>query len=252
MADRARSVLRRAVAVSLTGICGAAVVTGGSLAWHHFEESPEWEVHEVRIEGNERASTPALMHLANIRESDHLLDLDLEKARIEVERHPWVKTATVKRDYPSTVEIVVEEYEPMMLLALEHLYYVDADGTPFRTAQAEDLNYPILTGIRPDLAQNQPDHARAVIAGALRIHNAVLDHPVVGPDHLSEIHFSAEVGFELVLRTGSRLVFGIGNPQAPLDRLNRLIGVGLDLHTPQRVDLDANTVAVATPLSNPS
>ena len=66
----------------------------------------------------------------------------------------------------------------MMLLALEHLYYVDADGTPFRTAQAEDLNYPILTGIRPDLAQNQPDHARAVIAGALRF-IMPYHHPVV-------------------------------------------------------------------------
>jgi hypothetical protein len=226
-------------------------VTGASLAWHHFEEAPEWEVHEVSIEGNERASSPAIMHLANIRQSDHLLDVDLEQTRAEVERHPWVKSAYITREYPSTIHIDVEEYEPLMLLALERLYYVDQDGTPFRTASSEDLDYPTLTGIRPDLAQNQPDHARAVIAGALRLYEAIEDHERVGPKQLSEIHFSSEYGFELVLRRGSRLVFGIGDPAEPLTRLNRLLGIGLDLDSPQRVDLDADTVAVATPIPSP-
>ena len=120
-----------------------------------------------------------------------------------------------------------------------------------RTANAEDLDYPIVTGIRPDLAHNRPDHARAVLAGAMRLHRATAGHDVIGSDQISEIHFSNEVGFELVLRTGSRLVFGIDDPEEPLARLNRLLGIGLDLDSPQRVDLDADTVAVATPIPSP-
>ena len=249
---RPRYTVRRALRVVLTGLIGAGVVTGGSLGWHHFEEAPEWEVHEVQITGNTRASTPAIMHLANIRKSDHLLDIDLEATQSEIERHPWVKSATIHRDYPSTIRVEVEEYEPVLLLALERLYYVDEEGTPFRSAKSNQLDYPVLTGIRPDLAQNQPDHARAVIAGALRLYRAIETHPQIGPSQISEIHFSNEVGFELVLRSGSRLVFGIHTPEQPLSRLNRLLGIGLDLDSPQRVDLDADTVAVATPIPSPS
>jgi hypothetical protein len=71
---------------------------------------------------------------------------------------------------------------------------------------------------------------------------------VAGGHDLSELRFDARTGYTLVLRNGSELIFGMGDPSPPLQRLDQLIGVGLDLRIPQRVDLDAATVAVATPL----
>jgi hypothetical protein len=67
---------------------------------------------------------------------------------------------------------------------------------------------------------------------------------------VSEVHFDRLHGFELVLRSGTRLVVGYGNPSVPLQRVPALCKAGLDLRTPQLVDLDSERVAVATPLDS--
>jgi hypothetical protein len=128
------------------------------------------------------------------------------------------------------------------------MWYVDAAGQPFVRAQTVDLDFPILTGLSAELAAERPELARAVVMGALRILSVVDGHAVAGGQNLSELRFDSRTGYTLVLRNGSELIFGMGDPAPPLRRLDQLIGVGLDLRIPQRVDLDAATVAVATPL----
>ena len=234
--------------VLTAGLGGALLVTALGVGLHHLVESDVWLVNTVKITGNHRASSAALHHLANLHQGEHFLTVDLNAAVRGVESHPWVRSAEARRSFPGVIEVVVTEYEPVMLLALDGFWYVDEDGRPFKKALTDDLNYPVLTGIDPALAEVRPDLAAAIVAGGLRVLRATAEQAGMGASNTSEIHFDPRTGYTLILLNGTELVLGMGSPKAPLERLGRLIAAGLDLGVPQRIDLDAEAVAIATPL----
>lgn len=233
------------------GIGGGLFVTVVGLLGHQVVTGEHWEVDQVAVAGNLRASDTAIRHLADIPPDAHLLAVDLGALAARVETHPWVRHVEVRRLLPGTLEVVVEEHEPALLLALDRLWLVDADGRPFKLARGEDLDHPIVTGIDRQLADLHPELAQAVVQGALRVMEASDGHPWVGPATVSEVHFDDRLGYHLVTRKGSELILGFGDPDDALARLDRLIEAGLDLSIPQRVDLDAGAVAIATPLPDP-
>lgn len=226
-------------------------MTAIGLLVHEIAVGPAWEVNEVEVTGNVRASEAALRHLADIRHGTHLARVDLDRAVANVQTHPWVRSVETRRVFPSGVQLVIEEHQPTMLLALDDLWYVDTRGDVFRRADSDDLDYPILTGMDPKLAVDHPQVAQAVMQHALTILDAGQGHPHVSPAHVSEVRFHASSGFTLVLRNGTELMLGFAPAGERLDRLDRLVMSGLDPSDPQRVDLGGDRVAVATPLPDP-
>jgi hypothetical protein len=163
---------------------------------HHGMEDEGFRVQHVEILGQQRASAVALRHLARVPEGAHLASLDLAAVRADVERHPWVAEATVSRALPSTLRIEVREHQPVMLLALDRLWYLDDQGEPFRLADSSDLDYPVLTGFPPELVDQRPELSQAAVQGALRVLASLHDGPLP-LDQLSEIHFDERLGYEL-------------------------------------------------------
>mgnify|MGYP000901987626 CR=1 FL=1 len=241
------SLWRRALRVLAAGVIGGAVVTALGVGLHHGMEDEGFRVQQVEILGASRASPVALRHLARVPEGAHLASLDLAAVRADVERHPWVAEATVSRALPSTLRIEVREHQPVMLLALDRLWYLNAQGEPFRLADSDDLDYPVLTGFPPQLVEQRPELSLAAVRGAFRVLDALDDAPIAS-SQLSEIHFDERLGYELVLRNGTRLTLGFEDPQPGLSRLSRMIAQGLDLDSPQRIDLVPEAMAIAAPL----
>lgn len=238
---------KRAGRVIAAGLLGAAVVTAAGVTAHHVVHDASFRIYQVDIHGTTRASVAQLRHLADVPVGAHLATADLAAIRFGVERHPWVQQATVSRAFPSAIEIHVVEHEPVLLLALDRLWYVDGQGLPIKQAEGRDLDFPVLTGLSQDLAEQRPDLAAAVTVGALRAWRACDGDPIAS-DQISEIHHDSLTGFDLVLRTGTRLVLGNGDPEPALARLSRMLDHGLDLSVPQRIDLAVEAVAIATPL----
>ena len=246
--DDSSDLLTRIARVLGAGIGGGIFVTVVGLLGHQVATGEHWVVDQVAVAGNLRASDTSIQHLADIHPGAHLLAVDLGALAARVERHPWVRHVEVRRLLPGTLEVVVEEHEPVLLLALDRLWLVDGQGHPFKMARGADLNHPIVTGIDQQLADLHPELAQAVVMGALRVLDAADGHPWVGAATISEIRFDDHLGYHIVTRNGSELILGFGSPADALARLDRLLEAGLDLSTPQRVDLDAGAVAIATPL----
>jgi len=207
-----------------------------------------FQVAAVDFVGNERADSVQLRHLADVKQGIHLFNADLTRAVQGVERHPWVKTATARRKFPGAIEIDIEEHQPVMLLAIGDLWLVDDSARIFKRADSNLLDFPVLSGVQPALFETNPSVAHAIVSEALTLYRAVATDEHLAVSDLSEIHFDDGTGFELVLRSGSEVVVGFTEPLAALDRLNRMREQGLDLNSPQRVDLDVGSVAIATPL----
>ncbi len=230
------------------GLSGGVLTTIAGLSVHHVTQDAEFRVYEVRFEGNIRSTPSQLRHLADVRTEQHLLTVDLDRAVTGVEQHPWISSATARLSFPSTVTILVTEHEPQMLLALSELWYVSKEGQPFRRALGHDLDYPILTGIDPDFAEANPELTSAIIGRSLALLDSTDMPPLYGMQSVSEIRFHTRVGFALVLRSGTEIVLGFSDPEERLSRLAPMVDSGLDLSTPQRIDLVAGKVATAGPL----
>ena len=69
-------------------------------------------------------------------------------------------------------------------------------------------------------------------------------------DNISEIHFKERQSFQVILRNGTTISLGFYEPNGGVERLKKMLSKGLDLSTPQRIDLDADKVAIAKPLNN--
>lgn len=114
----------------------------------------------------------------------------IEPADIErkIAKHPWVRRVLVRREFPRRVVIEVEERAPKAIVALGKLYYVDADGVVFKEVGAgESVNFPLLTGFRPEELSSPTPASRKRIQDAVR-----LGELMAKDSHtLSEIHFDA-------------------------------------------------------------
>ena len=206
------------------------------------------EVGEITVEGHNRATIVAVRHLADIREGERLVSLELGRIVESVVRHPWIKDASVSRHIDGTVRIEVEEHQPAILLANSGLFHVSQEGEVFVRAQAKDLNFPILTGVDALLVSDYPVVAQKIINDALEIFSTVVSEGLFDESLLSEIHFDEDLGFDLLLTNRTRVRFGLRSPEVQATRLRAMLMSGLELSTPHDVDLDFDDMATATPI----
>ncbi len=220
-----------AAAVSLGVLAGAValyragdtiVATAGSLR-DFVLESRYFSVREIQVRGAEKVNGNELVALAGLRQGMSIWRVDLPAIERKVARHPWVRRALVRREFPHRILIEVEERVPRAIVALRKLYYVDADGVLFKEVGANDnVQYPLLTGLRPeDLTAPNPAVRRrikdAIRLGDLMAHRA---------HSLSEIHFAAPD--RLVVYTTDfpvPLRMGWGDWEDKLQRMERLMAL---------------------------
>jgi len=123
--------------------------------------------------------------------------------------HPYVREVVVRKSFPDKLLVKIEEREPVAMINLDALYYVDGQGTIFKRLTAYDAkDKPILTGFsRDDLAAKDP-----VTIRNLKKTIDLLRHAESGSlsRNISEIHFDAQDGYTLVTRDfGLQLKIGL-------------------------------------------
>ena len=211
--------------------------------------SPVFRIHEVHISGEELLTDASIRHLSNIRYNQHIFFLNEGQIERSIQDHPWVYDVNVITHFPNQVDIEITEQKPTMLLALEKLWYVNQNGDIFREANQNDLNYPIVTGIPQKWQEEHPNILVRVLHDALLIQQACDVSFLGGSENISEINFHTRTGFRVILRNGAVLTFGFYEPASRVDRLRKMIAKGLDISVPQKVILDADTIAIAKPLT---
>lgn len=182
-------VFRRA---SFFSIAVAAAVAGGV----HLSRTDALAIKTIVVDGTSAERAEQIKGLLGVKREDNLLFADLRAIRARAETHPWVAKAAVKRELPDTLRVVVETREPVMLLALDRLYYVDSSGLPFKALTPGDrYDLPVLTGLRRDDLTERPEIAREAIAGALELLAAVgVEGSPIDLDDVSEIVWESGEG----------------------------------------------------------
>ena len=181
------------------------------------------------------------MALSGIKPGQDLLGVKLKGIGQLVATNPWVATAKVQRFFPGTVSITVTERQPIAVINMGILYYLDENGEPFKPlSQGDSLDYPVITGISEEELATGGTTTKQALKAASELISALKTQGTFILADISEIHYDRIKGFILYTTDGSTPI-KIGSEKFG-EKLQRFAKVYGDLKsqtsTVQLIDLD--------------
>lgn len=121
----------------------------GSNSWCSFMEV--FDVTQVNIQGNTILTDYEILQIANIQLDTCIKFLDLASIQRQLETNPYIRAATVSRDFPSNVNILISERVPICYISHKDLFLVDAEGIVLpMPKQSLGTNLPVISGFESD------------------------------------------------------------------------------------------------------
>ena len=159
-----KMVKRSLIAVSLT-----AVLSGVSslVLWRHaiYQDIIEASVssglrlEEIKVKGRSNTSETALNKAIGVDWYSPMLSLNIERIHHDITALGWVRHAVVRRQFPSTLEISLEERKALALFQHDNGHLViDDHGEVISGIKPENFTHlPVIKG------QGAPEEAKAIL-----------------------------------------------------------------------------------------
>jgi len=185
---------------------------GLKIGWESAKRWSFLKITKIEISGNRHTSREEILVLSGIKPGMGIFDFKLGEAVRAIEFHPWVKEARVSRQLPDQVLITVKEKEPMAILVMGEVFYLNSEWKVFKKLILEDdLQYPIFTGLTLEDLNDQNSQALAQAKGGLLIWQLAGSSKLFPRDRISEFHISPATGLNLITRRAQRIIFGEDN-----------------------------------------
>ena len=117
-------------------------------------------VQEVFVDGRAETPAPDVLRVLEVSRNQPILAFEPAVAKAELEKLPWVKSASVERRLPNTVYVSLIEREPLALWQRRgQLAVIDRDGVEIAGADVDRFaNLPVVVG------DGAPPRAAALLA----------------------------------------------------------------------------------------
>lgn len=146
------------------------------------------ELRQIYISGQRHTSQADIVGTLHVHAGDPLLALDMNQLQSQLKTLPWIKHAVVSREFPTTLQVFVEEKIPAARWQMQgQIVLVDSLGSPITpTFPAEYQSLPLLVGVGAaregvkilDLLRQEQDvanHIKALIRVGSRRWDVELD-----------------------------------------------------------------------------
>jgi cell division protein FtsQ len=204
---------RRVVGYGVLGVVGVTAAWAGANFLLYSPKMLLLNEDQIELTGNHIVTREAVLQPFLRDRHRSVLRIPLDARRAELERLPWVESATVQRVLPNRLHIELTERTPIAFLKLgNELALVDAQGVILDRPEGEDLHFPIVTGISEDLPREQREKRMQIYQEFLK------DVELVRPgssDNVSEIELASPKDLRVVmtgLGRSSNAVPGIPDP----------------------------------------
>lgn len=185
-----------------------------------------FSLERIEISRMKRITRNEIIALAGVKLGDPLLSMDLQHMAEQLEKNPWIETLKVRRRFPGTLNIEITEREPVAIVNMGYLYYLDAKGDIFKPlTEGDRLDFPILTGITEEDLGKDPVGTKTMLRTALGIMGLLGKGTTFRLADVSEIHLDKGYGYTLFTAQGGIPVkLGNGDFPAKLARFSRIYG----------------------------
>jgi cell division septal protein FtsQ len=200
-------------------------------------------LERIEVSRTKRLTRDEILQVAGVKPGDDMLGLKLRRIGEQLGKNPWVDKVRVRRYFPDTLAIEIAEREPVAVVNMGYLYYLDAQGEVFKPlTEGDRLDFPVITGISDEDLSRDPAGAKAAFKGGLDLIALLQKGAVLGLDDVSEIHYDKGFGFTLFTSQGGVPVrLGNGNFAEKIGRFARIYGdLRGQMSTLQYIDLDYN------------
>jgi cell division protein FtsQ len=149
-------------------------------------------VEQINISGNTRIKEKEILKRSGLRQGESSIFFFEDAVEENILRNPWVKSISVRKEFPKKVYIEIVEEEVYCLLFNEdgELYYLSKVGKRLGPANFDEgLDFPVLIGE----GINNPD----LVKEALQILELSLRSKVLNWSRISEVHLDSIYGINL-------------------------------------------------------
>lgn len=180
---------------------------------HHM--NPLYTVQKVVFIDNKRLTDEELRDIAGVQARKSLLTVSCGEIGRRMLQSPWIKSASVRKEFPETLSITIQEAEPFALLDMNgHLFLIDESGKVLE--EMKDDAVPFLPIIVSD-----PYKEKEGFSEALHLVRLLNDKGLItGRDHIEVI---AHKPNELCVEMDETVVkIGAGRYDEKLERFIQL------------------------------
>jgi cell division protein FtsQ len=155
--------------VTVWAIAGCGGLSMAYFVGQFLFASPELALihpEQVEISGNHNVPRARVLELFSPDRTRSVLRIPLGERRKQLEAIPWVEQATVRRALPNKIEVEITERKPIAFLRQgSELALVDIHGVILDRPTKGDFHFPVVTGIRGDLAPEDRERRMQLYAG---------------------------------------------------------------------------------------
>jgi cell division protein FtsQ len=110
-----------------------------------------FSVKNILISGNYHLEDEDIIKHVNIRKGENLLKLSFKTLAERLEHTPWIKKVSLRKQFPDTLLIRIEEAVPKALLSLNSsMFLIDKDGNILEEIKGEGTPFlPVIKNINP-------------------------------------------------------------------------------------------------------
>lgn len=190
---------------ALLGLLSVALVVFGLLLLN----SSLFEVKEIRVRGQETLNEDTIIELSDAGGSN-MFGLHTADVEARLERNPYIAEATVRRRWPNSLQVTIEERTPVAVWQVgAQGFLVDAEGFVISALNgvppAGTLQVISLDGGLPAPGQRVDADALALVTG---LRTAI---PAATGELIASFEYSSALGLTAITASGLRLVFGNSN-----------------------------------------
>jgi cell division septal protein FtsQ len=184
-----------------------------------------------------------ILGLAGLEPGKDLLRMNLKRMGEHILQNPWVETVRINRYFPDAVSITITEREPIAIVNMGFIYYLDKKGNVFKVLnQGDKLDFPVITGFSEEELGSNPKGTREALEATCLLLKILREKGAFILADVSEIHYDEGYGFTLFTASGALPVkVGSGDFSAKVERFARIYrDLMVQLPSIHYIDLDFN------------
>jgi cell division septal protein FtsQ len=234
----------RPLKIAITGLAFFTLTSGILYGIYRVvSKATVFSLKSIEVTTAKHLTREEILGLAGIEPGKDLLRMNLKRMGEHILQNPWVETVRINRYFPDTVSIVIAEREPIAIVNMGFIYYLDKKGNVFKGLnQGDKLDYPVITGFSEDELGNDPKGTKEALETTCYLLKILQEKGAFILADVSEIHYDKGYGFTLFTASGALPVkIGSGDFPAKIGRFARIYrDLLVQLPSIHYIDLDYN------------
>jgi cell division septal protein FtsQ len=200
-----------------------------------------FSLKSIEVSTAKHLTRDEILGLAGAGPGKDLLRMNLKQMGEHILQNPWVETVQINRYFPDGLSITITEREPVAIVNMGFIYYLDGKANVFKVLnQGDRLDFPIITGFSEEELGSDPKGSREALEATCNLLKTLRENGTFILADVSEIHYDKGYGFTLFTASGSLPVkVGSGDFAAKVGRFARIYrDLVVQMPTIRYIDLD--------------